>query len=198
MTYSEIEKLYEKNEYKFRTEDYALNIFGIRSKESRSNKFDDKIGIAWRVENSKFIIIDNATTDPGKYWLELPSVREGTIIVVPNQYTEVYEKGLHAGKYDAFKQCAPMVYVRDNDRNMDLDFSLYRDLQKRKIHSFSAIRGTNLHRASENKIVQFVEKYSAGCQVVQNPTFFARMIMLRDLSISEGYKKFDYTLFEEL
>jgi hypothetical protein len=197
MTYLELKYLYSIYNYKFREEEMALNLFGARSLESQSNKFDDVIGCAWIQDGEANVIQFPATTDPGKYYLQNPMKKEGTIIVVPGQYLDVYCKGLHAGKYDAFKQYKPMAYVRDNDRNIELDFSLYRDENKRKKYLFWAIQGTNLHRASEWQIVQWVEKYSAGCQVVQDPKNFAKLIDLRNKSIKFGYNSWDYTLFDE-
>jgi len=123
--------------------------------------------------------------------------KNGTIIMVPGQYIEVYSRGLHNGKYECFKQHGKMYYVRDNSKDSKLDFDLYRDPEKLKIHGFWGINGTNLHRASEWKIVQWIENYSAGCQVVQDPKVFKQLITLRDKSVFQGYKLWDYTLFEE-
>jgi len=198
MTYKEIENLYLNKGYKFRKEKMALNPFGIRSKTSQSDKFDDLGGVAWIDENGQETLFNFwMTTDPGKHWLQNPMKAEGTIIIVPGQYIEVYEKGLHNGKYDCFKQCKPMYYVRDYNKDTTLDFSLYRDKEQLKIRGFWAIQGTNLHRASEWKIVELIGPYSAGCQVVQKPETFKKLIGLRDKSILQGYKRFDYTLFEE-
>lgn len=197
MTYQQLKELYLSHGHKFREEDKALNIFGARSNVSQSNKFDDVIGCAWKFDGNENIFQCKATTDPGKYYLQNPMNVNGTIIIVPGQYIECYEKGLHAGKYDALRQCAKMSYVRDFNKDLELDFSLYRDVAKRRTHIFWGINGTNLHRASEWQIVQFVEKYSAGCQVVQDVKDFNFLIGLRDMSILAGYTKFDYTLFEE-
>jgi len=197
MTYDQLKGLYNSHNHVFREENLALNIFGARSKESQSNKFDDVIGCAWIENGEKNIVQFPGTTDPGKYYLQNPMNTNGTIIMIPGQYIEVYGKGLHAGKYDAFRQYKQMAYVRDYNKDTSLDFSLYRDEEKRKKHMFWGINGTNLHRASEWQIVQFVERYSAGCQVVQDPKNFQFLIDLRNKSINAGYNFFDYTLFEE-
>lgn len=198
MQYEDVKKLYLSKGYRFREEKMALNLFGIRSKESQSDKFDDLGGVAWIDENGQKQLLNFwMTTDPGKHWLTTPMNSKGTIILVPGQYKEVYEKGLHAGKYDAFKQVGSMRYVRDYNKDTTLDFDLYRNPESLKIRGFWGINGTNLHRASEFKIVELVGPYSAGCQVVQRPETFKKLIALRDLSMQHGFTKFDYTLFEE-
>lgn len=197
MTYNEVKIKYNLMGYKFRTEKMGLNFFGIRTKTSKSDKFDDLGGVAWMDDFGPQIFNFWMTTDPGKHWLLSPMNKNGTIIMVPGQYIECYEKGLHAGKYDAFKQCKKMAYVRDNNRDTTLDFDLYRDPAKRKVSLFWDICGTNLHRAHKNVITEFVGQYSAGCQVVQRGTTFDKLLALRDLSMEKGFTKWDYTLFDQ-
>lgn len=197
MNYKEIENKYKEKGYVFRTGLYEVNVFGIRSINSQSNQFDDIIGVAWNGKKGSYCLTGNATTDPGKYYLQNPMNNKGTIIMVPGQYLKCYAKGLHAGKYDCFKQVAPMGYVRDDNKDTILDFKLYRDPILKGQHYFKNISGTNLHRASEWKIIQLVERYSAGCQVIQDPTFYSRLLSIRDVAITHGQKLFDYTLFEE-
>lgn len=197
-TYNDIKKLYLSHGYSFREEPLALNLHGVRSKNSQSNKFDDLGGIAWTDENGKKHLFNFwMTTDPGKYWLQNPMNKDGCIIVVPNQYIEVYGRGLHNGQYECFKQVKPMLYVRDYNRNTVLDFDLYRNPENLKIRGFWGVNGTNFHRASKWKIIQWVERYSAGCMVVQRPETFNKLIELRDKSVKFGFTFWDFTLFEE-
>src|SRR6478736_8233351 len=101
MIYNDVRDMYLKKGYRFRTEKMALNIFGIRSKESKSDNFDDLGGIAWINENGVPSLMNFwMTTDPGKHWLLTPMSKDGCIIMIPGQYIEVYEKGLHNGEYD--------------------------------------------------------------------------------------------------
>lgn len=198
MDYNSIKQLYLKKGYTFREEKMRLNLFGIRSKNSQSDKFDDLGGIAWVDENGKPQLFNFwMTTDPGKTGLLNPGNVKGCIIIVPGQYLEVYGKGLHNGKYECFKQAKKMHYVRDNNRDDILDFNLYRDPKLLKLHGFWDIRGTNMHRASEWQIVNWIGPYSEGCQVVQRPETFKKLIELRDLSYKYGFTFVDYTLFEE-
>ena len=199
MNYGDVKNMYLKKGYKFRTEKMALNIFGIRSKESKSDKFDDLGGVAWINENGVPSLMNFwMTTDPGKPGLLQPTRAEGTIIMVPGQYLNVYEKGLHKGEYDCLKQCSDMHYVRDNNKDSVLDFDLYRNPDNLLKHGFWGNNGTNFHRASAYTIVNMVSKWSEGCQVVQRPETFDKIIALRDLSIKFGFLKFYYTLFEEI
>lgn len=197
-TYQDVKQLYASKGYSFREQKWALNIGAIRSKNSKSDTFDD---LGWMAyvdgENKPQIQFFWCTTDPGKHWLLSPMKTDGTIIMVPGQYKEVFGVGKHNGQYECFKQLGPIAYVRDNNKDTTLDFSLYRDPQKRKTSLFWAISNTNLHRASEWKIIQWVGAYSAGCQVVQNPQTFKKLIELRDKSFQAGFKRWDYTLFEE-
>lgn len=198
MTYNEVKQLYAKNGYKFREEVGAINIFGIRSKTSKSDKFDDLGGVAYKIVGGQ-TFVDHfwMTTDPGKHWLTSPMNKDGTIILVPGQYKNVYTKGLHNGDYDCFKQVGQMAYVRDYNKDTTLDFDLYRNPEERKIRLFWGVNGTNLHRASKWKILEFVGPYSAGCQVVQRAETFEKLLKLRDWSATYDYTHWDYTLFEE-
>lgn len=198
MKYQDYKKKYESMGYRFRTEKWALNLGGTRNKNSKSDKFDDLGHICWVDDEGEHLLNFWMTTDPGKHWLLTPMNSKGCIIMVPGQYKDCYGKGLHNNKYDCFKQLSPMGYVRDNDRNTDLDFSLYRDPNKKRDHFFWGLNGTNFHRAHMNKIQTFVGQYSAGCQVVQNPETYNKLIDLRDKSAQFGkFTRWDYTLFEE-
>lgn len=198
LTYQTVKNLYISKKYKFRQEKMALNIGAIRSKESQSDKFDDIGWCAWIDENNKENLLKfKLTTDPGKHWLQSPMNKDGTIIIVPGQYVEVYGEGKHNGEYDCFKQIAPIKYVRDYNKDTKLDFELYKNPEQLKIRGFWGICGTNLHRASKFKIVLSVGMYSAGCQVIQNPQDFDKLMILQNSSKAFGFKKWDYTLFEE-
>ena len=197
-TYEDVKKLYYDKGYSFRTQEMALNLGAIRSKNSESDKFDDLGWCAWTENNSPQIQFFWLTTDPGKYWLQNPMKDDGCAILVPNQYKEVFGVGKHNGKYECFKQLGNMSYVRDNNKDLILDFSLYRDPEKRKIHLFWGNINSNLHRASEFHNVPFIGRYSAACQVVQNPNTYKKLIELRDKSALKGFTRWDWTLFEEL
>lgn len=178
--------------------DYNLNIIGIRSKNSKSDEFDDMIYVFYKYQNQWFIESFPCTTDPGKHWLLNPLNKNGTIIMVPGQYRGAYEIGMHgrSGKYPytALEQIKPIDYVRDNNKDIKLDFDLYSDSS----NIFSDIAKTNIHRASSWKLLLGIGKYSAGCQVIQDPKKFDRFMELCELQKAHGNgNSFTYTLLEE-
>jgi len=139
-----------------------------------------------------------ATTDPGKHFLQNPLNKDGTLIMVPGYHERAYQKGLHGrsgnNPYPALEQVAPMKYVRDNNKDMVLDFSLYKD----PANIIAGIYKSNIHRASQYKVVQLIEQHSAGCQVIQRLSDFNRLMALVDKQIEHGHGDvFSYTLLEE-
>ena len=171
----------------FTQKEYDLNIIGIRSQNRRPGLFDDEIcvcykeGFDWIEERYK------ATTDPSMEQHKDPDNPKGVAILKPGQYRGVYKIDKHAGKYYALCQRGAEVTVyRDNNLNERTDY----------INEESGYFGINLHRAHPNKIVQSTRAYSHGCQVIQNPADFMRLMGLARLQIGIGYESFTYTLIE--
>lgn len=171
----------------FTQKEYDLNIIGIRSQNRRPGLFDDEIcvcykeGFDWIEERYK------ATTDPSMEQHKDPDNPKGVAILKPGQYRGVYKIDKHAGKYYALCQRGAEVTVyRDNNLNERTDY----------INEESGYFGINLHRAHPNKIVQSTRAYSHGCQVIQNPADFTRLMGLARLQIGIGYESFTYTLIE--
>ena len=103
----------------FKSGDYDLNLFGIRSKDLEPTTFNDWLGCAYKKNGEWQLDYWPATTDPGLYWRENPSNVNGTAILVPNQYRSTYTIDLHSGKYLALCQRAGEVTVwRDADRDV--------------------------------------------------------------------------------
>jgi hypothetical protein len=185
----------------FRRGPFDLNIIGIRSNESRSNSFDDVMAVIYKDEYYVATMdLYPITTDPGKPWLLKPLAgTNGTAILVPGQYRSAYRIGKHGrthrgGGYTALEQVSEMTYVRDNNRDAVIDFTLYAD----KAKHFRANLKTNIHRAHPNIIMRTVESYSAGCQVFQNPKHFDEFMKLCQKQVDHGYgQTFTYTLIEE-
>lgn len=203
-TFSEITEVIEEKGYRFFTKGYYnLNLIGVRSSESKSDAFDDLYHLIFRAEDNHFKhYVFPFTSDPGKHWLLNPLNSGGTAIVVPNQYLGVYKLGIHgrtwaSGGYPALEQVKEMEYVRDNNKDSILDFDLYRDPAKRKKYAFWANLKSNTHRASKWKKVLNVGKYSAACQVIQDPNHFERtLIPILKKSIGIWGNSFSYTLLE--
>lgn len=194
-----IQSLINKDYRIFSEGAYDLNIIGIRSNNSKSDSFDDLICVLYKDESGIWKLEKfQATTDPGKHWLLNPMNKNGTIIMVPGQYRGAFQLGLHgisgSNPYQALRQIKPIFYVRDNNKDLNLDFSLY----EKKENIFEDICNTNIHRTSSWKRVLNIGKYSAGCQVIQDPKHFQRFIELCILQDKWGHgDKFTYTLLEE-
>jgi hypothetical protein len=73
----------------------------------------------------------------------------------------------------------------------------WRDKNKNHIDDDNIISegqfGVNLHAAGFAKLVQQIGKYSAGCQVIQDSTFFVKTI---ENAESINQKLFSYYLFD--
>ena len=143
---------------------YNLNIAGIRHTTNVPNAFDDLLCVFWKYNGAWTLRVFPCTTDPGTYWLKNPENKLGTAIVKEGQYKGVWKLGLHQGKYKALVQKNPITVIRDFDRDNELDY----DSGKEE----TGIFGINCHRANENGKSVNVDKWSAGCQVLQNREIF--------------------------
>lgn len=190
ITLEGIKKVFKKKKYKYFTgKNYDLNVIGFRSRCSESDKFDDFLIITYKdFGGDEHIEIFPATTDSGKHWLLNPMNVRGTAITVPNQYPKSHKLGIHgrswsSGGYKALEQVNKMFYVRDNNKDSKLDFSLMDNPE----NIFADNLKTNIHRASKWKTVLDVHRYSAGCTVVQDPNHFDRVIQLVEAQERAGY-----------
>lgn len=157
----------EKKGYKIFDNDsknYNLNIWGIRNSNGVPNLFDDFIVDFWKYKGQWNIRTFPATTDPGLYWLNNPMSKLGVAIVKEGQYPGLWQIGLHQGSYKALVQKSPITVIRDNDKDNILDFDA--------TTTETGIFGINNHRANDNGKSINVDKWSAGCQVMQNKEIF--------------------------
>jgi hypothetical protein len=183
-------KLYEDHGYRWYDSElpFNVNIFSIRSKESKAGKFDDRLFVVYRDKDLKWDIkVYPVTTDPGKYYLENPLNVKGTAILVPGQYKGVYKLDKHQGKYTALCQRNGTVKVyRDSNKDEVLD------------HNPDSIQegyfGINIHKAK--KETENVGKWSAGCTVFKNSSDFDEFIRICQQGAKKFGNKFTYTLFE--
>jgi len=72
ITVDAVQEIFERKGYKFFTNGkYNLNLLGVRKDTSVSNKFDDYLVAIYKSEDEEWkCLIWEATTDPGKHWLE--------------------------------------------------------------------------------------------------------------------------------
>jgi hypothetical protein len=158
-----------------------INFVGIRSNADLPNKFDDLFGV---IDNNK-IEWFTCTTNAGTHWLKNLLNPKGAALLKPNQYVDTWKIGMHQGKYEAFCQAKPVTVYRDKNLNDKSDESLTLD---------TGLFGINIHRANEKSISSIIDKWSAGCQVLNNPADFHKV-----LTLAKESKKplFSYTLLKE-
>jgi len=177
-TIKQLQEQFAKHKYDFTMK---FHLVGIRSRANVPNRFDDLVGVIKDDEVYWF----TATTNAGRHWLLNLMNPKGTAMVVPNQYKNSWVLGYHKGQYKALTQYAPIDVYRDSNKN---------EIAEVTTNIERGIFGINIHRANPNAISTFVEKWSAGCQVLNNPKEFAQLISMCEES---GVKYFTYTLFNE-
>lgn len=160
---------------------FNFHIIGIRSKADLANKFDDYIIL---IEGNN-ITYFTGTTNPGVHWLQNLLNLKGSAVLKPNQYIDTWKLDLHQGKYLALCQRKPVVVYRDSDKD---------DKSEETNVIETGLFGINIHRSNPSAISTIIDKWSAGCQVLNNPTDFNYLIKHCQDS---GLKDFTYTLLKE-
>lgn len=179
----------QDNNYLLYTRPHELNIVGLRSNSTESNRFDDEIHVFYKEGNGGWAYhIFPATTDPGTFWLNNPSYPTGTAILHQGQFQDAYEIGLHRGQYSALVQRKPVTVIRDYDRDALLDFS--NGVKQ------TGLFGINIHRADSSGTTKYINKYSAGCQVFQDAGDFVHFMTLCETHRKQYGNRFAYTLVD--
>ena len=191
-TRQQIETAVKAKGYKwFENGDYNLNIVGVRNGETGTevtNKFDDFLTLSYKVDGEWNYHCFDATTDPGKHWVENIMRKEGVAILKENQYRGSHKIGLHQGKYEALRQQKPVQVYRDNDLDGNYDL-LEENIQE-------GIFGINIHRATkwEGKKSTQIDKWSAGCQVIAANDDFRLFMEICNKAKDTWSNSFTYTL----
>lgn len=168
---------------------YELNIVGLRSANTKANRFDDEIHVFYHTKKGNWDYhVFKATTDPGTYWLMNPMQPQGTAILAQGQYVNAYQIGLHRGQYPALVQSRPVTFIRDYDRNAILDFNNGR--------KYKGQVGINIHRAMLHGDTLQVDDWSAGCQVFENGEAFQNFMRLCERHQQLYGNQFTYTLID--
>ena len=191
-TRKQIETAVKAKGYKwFENGDYNLNIVGVRNAETLNevtNKFDDHLTLSYKVDGEWNYHCFDATTDPGKHWVDNVLNEAGVAILKENQYRGSHKIGLHQGKYEALRQQKPVQVYRDNnlDDCYDMDESTLQE----------GIFGINIHRATkwEGKKSTQIDKWSAGCQVIAANDDFRLFMEICNKSKDIWGNSFTYTL----
>lgn len=158
-----------------------FHIVGIRSDANNPDKFDDLIGL---IEKDNLVLF-TGTTNPGTHWLKNLLNPKGAALLKPNQYLNTYQLGLHQGKYLALCQRKPVTVYRDGNKNGIAEETAVTD---------TGLFGINIHRANPSAVSSIIDKWSAGCQVLNDPIDFNFLIKRCKES---GLKEFTYTLLKE-
>ena len=191
-TRQQIETAVKSKDYKwFENGDYNLNIVGVRNGETGTevtNKFDDFLTLSYKVNGEWNYHCFDATTDPGKHWVENIMREEGVAVLKENQYRGSHKIGLHQGKYEALRQQKPVQVYRDNDLDGNYDL-LEENIQE-------GIFGINIHRATkwEGKKSTQIDKWSAGCQVIAANDDFRLFMEICNKAKDTWGNSFTYTL----
>ena len=191
-TVYDFEKLFKAKGYVWFTKgNYNLNIIGIRSNNNNkvTNKYDDMLVVDYNTGNGHKRVCYTITTEPGIYYIENLCNSNGAAILVPGQYRGCWQIGLHRGKYRALCQKKEVKVYRDNNKNM-----IY-DMNPENINK--GIFGINIHRSNETYTRNTIDKYSAGCQVFNNPVEFNAFMRLCKEQRKLYGNSFTYTLINE-
>lgn len=167
---------------------HDLNIVGVRTKDNTANSFNDWITVFYLFDGTWNFFAFPGTTDPGTYYRKNPINVRGTAIMKPGQYRGIYKIGKHRG-YKALQQQGEITVYRD--ANMD------NTLNTTGTKEESGINAINIHRANAFRPSTVVGKWSAGCQVFQDPDQFAFFLALCERAKEKYGNAFSYTLLEE-
>jgi hypothetical protein len=171
---------------------YNLNIWGFRSNEKDTTKFNDLCAVFYESRfGDWFVDWFVITTDPSNLTLMKPVNSDGTAILCEGHHSKLWMFGNHKQRRDhkALVQHAPCKVYRDNNKDSKIDSNLPIDF---------GLFGINMHRASNYGVTPSIGLYSAGCQVHADvDRYNNKFIPLVEASVAEGNKLFSYTLILE-
>ena len=176
-TIEELKAQFQKHNYRW----FDFHFVGIRSTANLPNQFDDLFGVIAGDKVEWF----TCTTNPGTHWLKNLLNPKGAALLKANQYVDTWSIGMHQGKYEAFCQAKPVDVFRD--KNLD-------DKAEETATIDRGLFGINIHRANEKFASKLIDKWSAGCQVLNNPADFAKVLAAGKATKN---KFFTYTLLKE-
>ncbi len=168
-------KLLEANGYNVFTDDskdYNINMLAIRTGTGCTNLFDDTLVLFWKYKGLWTVKEYSCTTKPGHSYFTPNYIKKlgGVAMLVPGSYK--YKLGLHRGLYEALRQAEPVKVYRLSDKK-------YNGLEPIKTLNSSI----NIHRANINGQSTRVNKWSAGCIVLNKDYDDFMDIMKKSLNI---------------
>lgn len=176
-SYRELREVALKKGYQW----LPFQLVNIRSIADNPNQFDDLLGIV----NNGEVIWHTGTTNPGVHWLKNFLNPKGTAVLAEGQHLNAWVIGKHKGQQEALVQYAPLPVYRDNNKN---------DKSEQMGKPIYGQYGINIHRANPNAISKIIDKWSAGCQVRNNPKEHEEFM---NLCKNSGVKYFSCILFNE-
>jgi hypothetical protein len=178
----------------FENDNYDVNIIGVRNSATGTevtNKFDDTMTISYKDEDGNWHYNEyNCTTDPGDDWVDNPMLEIGVAILKPGQYRGSHKIRLHGGKYTALGQKKDVTVYRDKNKDGNYDFD--------ESSTTTGLYGINIHRATalEGKTSTYVDKWSAGCQVIASNDDWHEFLGICQEARAVWGNSFSYTLIE--
>ncbi len=166
---------------------HDLNLVGIRTEDNKANSFNDWFTVFYKFSGVWNFFPFPATTDPGLFYKRNPLEVKGTAVMKPGQYRGAYIVGKHKG-YKALQQNGKVTVYRDADLNDTLDTDE---------NTETGVFQINIHHANAHRPSVQVGKWSAGCQVLQDPDHFAFLMVLCERAKELYGNSFTYTLLEE-
>lgn len=166
----------------------GVHFVGTRSNADEYNKFDDYIYMVDCTTPVVKISIFSCTTNPGGSWLKEKMNPKGCAVLKAQQYIDTWMLGKHKGVYEALVQAKNVIVYRDTNKDNRSDTNGKFE---------SGMFGINIHRANPNAVSQLIDLWSAGCQVLNNPLDFAKLIARVKIANQAGQKFFTYTLLQE-
>ncbi len=186
-SYRRVKSVLKKKGYNFFEGELNINLIGVRSKEIKAGQFDDFLCLAYEEGGQKILKRIPATTDPGVYYLEHPMNVKGTAILVPGQYSGVFEIGTYKGQ-PAFKQVGPFKVYRDNNKDEILDMI--------PGSIMSGYQGIHAH-GKRGYLATSIGRWSAACQVPEFDEDLMEFIETGKRGARYYGKRVSYTLLEE-
>ncbi len=184
LTYDSIKDWYKSKGYIFNIRPFEVNMLGIRKDYNDTNLFDDKFVLTYHDgRNSKTLIFNRFTTDPGYYFLKIKFMNpKGCAFLKEGQHINMFTRGKHGEKqYEALIQYAPCTVYRDTNKNNVLD----------KTNEEKGMFGIDFHHGYNSALVY---NNSAGCQVLEDINDLNSLLPLFDLHERTYGKGINYTL----
>ena len=172
---------------------FDLNIVGLRSVATRANAFDDWLTVSYKdaAHGDWAFFAFACTTDPGLTHLQNLSHPDGTAVLKEGQYRSSHMIRKHQGRYDAI--CQKPGFVLETYRDRNKDGTIDRDAG----NVYTNATGINIHRASATRRSTRVDRWSAGCTVIADPTDFDVLMTLARRAKEIYGNGFTYTLLNE-